>query len=141
MNTKSFITLIILLFFTVLVKSQVKETNCISSLDSVLCKIVYSTVDKMPIPVHGERKLYKELIQNLSHKVDSSNTTGSRVFVGFVVEIDGKVTGKRIFQNINGSDLANQALTIAENLEWIPGSCNGKNVPVLYTLPIIICLK
>ncbi|MEO9513417.1 MAG: energy transducer TonB [Flavobacteriaceae bacterium] len=135
------ISLCLALFSIAVAKGQMEKVNCISSLDSVLCKTVYLSVDKMPIPKGGERILNKELIQNLNYQIDSSNTIGSRVFVSFVVEIDGKISGKRIIQNISGTDLANQALSIVDNLKWVPGSCDGKKVPVLYKLPINICIK
>jgi len=52
------------------------------------------------------------------------------------VESDGQLSGKRILQNIEGTDLAKQVLEFAGRVKWIPGKCNGKPVPVIYKLPV-----
>ena len=120
---------------------QSEKPKCSSSLDSLLNKIVYSVADKMPEPVGGDIELQRKLVRNLVYHQDSTNYVGNRVYVGFVIDIDGKVIGKRTFLNIGGSDLAQQALALVDKIEWNPGMCDGKKVPVLYKLPIIICLK
>lgn len=120
---------------------QSKKPECSSSLDSLLNKTVYSIADKMPEPVGGDIELHRKLVRNLVYRQDSANYVGSRVYVGFVVDIDGKVIGKRVFANIYGTDLAQQALALVDKIKWNAGMCNGKKVPVLYKLPISICLK
>jgi hypothetical protein len=120
---------------------QSEKPKCSSNLDSLLNKTVYSVVDKMPEPVGGDIELHRKLVRNLVYRQDSTNTIGSRVYVGFVIDINGKVIGKRIFGNIEGTDLAQQALALVDKVEWNSGMCDGEKVPVLYKLPITICLK
>jgi hypothetical protein len=59
----------------------------------------------MPEPVGGDIELHRKLVQNLVYRQDSTNAIGSKVYVGFVIDIDGKIIGKRIFGNIEGTDL------------------------------------
>ncbi|MGB5819850.1 MAG: energy transducer TonB [Saonia sp.] len=141
MERKNLTSLICCFGLILSVCGQTDKPKCISDLDSIVKGQVYNKVDKMPMPEGGDIKLSRELIRNLEYCSDSTNTIGSRVYVGFVINVDGKVVGKRIYKNIQGTDLAEQALSLVDNIKWIPGSCNGKNVPVLYKLPITICLR
>lgn len=84
---------------------QSEKPKCSSNLDSLLNKTVYSVFDKMPEPVGGDIELHRKLVQNLVYRQDSTNAIGSKVYVGFVIDIDGKIIGKRIFGNIEGTDL------------------------------------
>ena len=132
---------IFLFYMSISAQDASNDFSCISVLDSLLCKTVYTKVDSMPQPKDGLEKLHNLLVKNLVYRIDSTNTIGSRVSVGFVVEADGKISGKRIYQNIKGTDFSKQTLVLIDSLQWIPGSCNGKNVPVLFKLPINICYK
>ena len=65
-----------------------------------------------------------------------------RVYVAFIIELDGKLTNKRIIKSFmdNDTNICNinkEALNVVDYLtDWTAGKCNGKNVAVQVVLPI-----
>jgi protein TonB len=58
------------------------------------------------------------------------------VFVTFVVEKDGKISGARVLRGI-GSGLGEEALRVVKSMpNWTPGTQRGQAVRVQYNLPI-----
>lgn len=100
---------------------------------------IYEFVDKMPEPKEGIKELYNQLSYiKLPNELEVSQ---SKVLVAFVVHPDGRISGKKVIQDIDGSGIGTQVLRIIENLEWIPGSLDGTPVPVLMKFPFLIHLK
>jgi protein TonB len=60
------------------------------------------------------------------------------VFVSFVIEKDGSVSGVKMLSGVaNGPDLNNEALrVIAEMPKWTPGKQDGHPVRIQYMIPI-----
>jgi protein TonB len=59
-----------------------------------------------------------------------------QIIVAFIVETDGHISGGRVIRG--NRQVGQQILRVAKSLKWSPGKCNGKNVPVFYTLPMTI---
>jgi hypothetical protein len=113
-------------------------TDCSSTIDTLTGGEVYSFVDKMPTPEGGELKLFEEMKKL---KYSTCMTLDSQILVAFIVDTSGHVIGKRIIKDIAGTDLSDQVLTLIDNVNWIIGTCKGIPVPVMYRLPVRVCLK
>lgn len=118
---------------------QNSTRKCVSEIDTLTLKRVYSHVDVMPSPRLGSIELFEQL-GNLTYP-PSCIQSKSKFVVAFIVDETGQISGQRIIQNIQGTRLGEQALTIIENIEWNPGECNGKKVSVIYILPVRINLN
>ena len=127
---------VFLCFFTCLASAQRKEGNCPHVLDSVTKKLVFTFVDKMPEPIGGQDKMLRYISKNL--KPDSADLS-TRIIVGFIIEKDGNIDGGRIIKDNSSRRItAKRLLDLLKMVKWIPGSCNRKNVAVLYELPMTI---
>lgn len=119
------------------------EGKCISLVDSLTKKEVYSVVETPPTPEGGYEKLYKEIASRFSISEEQATKFGidSKIFVAFVVEPDGSVKGERVLKDIAGTDLAIQALNIISGFTWTAGVCENRSVPVMVLLPVQVCLR
>ncbi len=119
--------------------AQRKSANCPAFRDTILHKLVYKVVDKAPEVKGGIQQFYKKLSKNLRYPTGDIDYHG-KVVVAFVVEPNGKIDGKRTIYDPSGKQrlFSKQILNIVDMVIWIPGLCNGRPVPVLYTLPVRI---
>lgn len=63
------------------------------------------------------------------------------VFVTFVVEADGRITGVTVLRGMGGA-LDKEAVRVVSGMpNWMPGKQNGKVVRVKYNLPIRFMLN
>ena len=118
---------------------QNTSADCVYEVDTLTGETVYTSVDSMPSPLKGNKELMNEL-KDLQYTTDPVSWE-TKIYVAFIINENGELTGKRILKNIDGTDLAEQVLTLVDNVEWKPGKCNGSPVPVLYKLPVILELK
>lgn len=135
---------LILLFLLAYFKafSQNEVNKCQSEVDSLTKIKVYSRVDQMPGVKGGMPALFKEVGKRIQYpKKINEMGIETKVFVAFVIMDDGTVTGTRILKEIEGADLADQLLNIIIELKWQPGLCDGKPVPTIMRLPMIIDVK
>ncbi len=122
--------------------SQVDSKKCNSKIDSLTNIEVYTLVDKMPEVIGGEELLLKEIHDNIKYNLDCDDYNGGKVVVGFIVNVDGSLIGKRIIREPSScAEFGKQILSILDNIKWKPGYCKGKNVPVFISLPTIISVK
>ena len=91
----------------------------------------------MPEPVGGVEALSTLLRKKFKCPPGDVDYFG-KVIVAFVIEPDGNIEGKRIVNDPSGAKklFGSQLIRIISTLKWKPGKCNGKIVPVLYTLPL-----
>lgn len=86
--------------------------------------------------------IYQWLSDHLNYpkKAKNKNIQGT-VFVSFIVERDGSVTGAHVLRGVD--DLLNdEALRVVSSMpQWIPGAQNGHPVRVQYMLPIHFVLN
>jgi len=135
--------ILILLFFKTLTSfGQAKDNSCIAKLDTLTGRDIYTVAEKMPAPEGGMSHLSKEILRKIRYPSSlRDHSIESKIYVAFVVGDDGKISGKRTLLNIRGTNMADQVLEVVDDVKWYPGTCGGKNVPVLVRLPFIVDVK
>lgn len=98
---------------------------------------VFSVVDKMPQIIGGISELY-DLIQY--PKAARDRQVEGKVFVQFIVDSNGNVTEPKILKDI-GFGCGEAAIEAISSIKFTPGSHEGVEVPVNYTLPVLFKLK
>jgi len=98
---------------------------------------VYTQSDVMPKFKGGNDAFFKYLSENLKYPVAAKDAKiQGAVYARFVVNAEGKIGDVEILRPIGGG-CDEEAKRVVESMpDWIPGSQNGKNVSVRYTLPI-----
>ena len=102
----------------------------------------FEIVEVMPEFVGGMEVLMNYLETEIEYpkKAEKQNIEG-RVYVQFVVEKDGDISGAKVLKGI-GAGCDEEALRVVRSMpNWIPGENNGQKVRVKYTLPIKFVLK
>lgn len=102
--------------------------------------------DKVFMIVQQQPKFPGDINKWLSDHIDypeqakDANIQGT-VFVSFIVEKDGGVSGVKILRGVN-SYLDNEALRVITKMpKWSPGQQNGHSVRVQYNVPIRFVLR
>lgn len=102
---------------------------------------IYSFVDKMPEFQGGLPALSDYLSFELNYpELAVEDSIEGRVYVGFVVERDGKVSNVKLIKGIGGGCDEEAVRVIRKMPLWIPGKLNGTPVRVYKTLPISFSL-
>jgi len=98
---------------------------------------VYDKVEQMPEFPGGQTELVNFLVNTIQYPKESlKKGTQGKVFVGFVVGIDGSILKARIERGVDPL-LDAEALRVVNSMpKWIPGKEKGKDVAVQFTLPI-----
>ncbi|HNW90160.1 MAG TPA: TonB family protein [Bacteroidales bacterium] len=94
-------------------------------------------VEEMPEFPGGEAARKKFLSENIKYpQIAREIGTQGPVYVNFVVEKNGSITGVKILRGI-GSGCDEEALRVINAMpNWIPGRQNGKEVRVQINMPI-----
>ena len=111
--------------------------------DTVNTEKPYTVVEVMPSFPGGEAELYKFIAEHLKYPKSAPKEQGicTRIVIRFVIQADGNITDIKLIRSCSEEfDLAVINL-IKQMPKWIPGSQNGKNVPVYFTLPVYISFK
>lgn len=99
---------------------------------------LYNTagLDVKPQFPGGIEEFYKFVGQN--YKAPKVQGLKGKVYVTFIIEIDGSITDVKIIRDI-GYGSGEEAVRVLKNSpRWLPGEQNGRKVRVLYSLPITI---
>ncbi|MFZ1525677.1 MAG: TonB family protein, partial [Saprospiraceae bacterium] len=115
---------------------------------------IFKVVEQMPrfpgcedLPYGHERddcaktKMLEYIYQNLKYPQEArKNNVEGQVVLQFVVEKDGRLNDIKVVRDI-GAGCGIAARQVIENMNamksrWIPGKQSGKDVRVLYTLPV-----
>lgn len=98
---------------------------------------VMEVVDEMPVYYqNGMQGLYTFLGENIKYPAeDRKNKIEGTVFVSFVVEKDGNVSGANVQKGVSPG-LDGEALRVAKLTRWTPGKAGGKIVRSRMVLPI-----
>lgn len=90
----------------------------------------------------GIDSLYSYLCRNVSYPAEArdSNITG-KVYVSFVVEVDGSIANVRILRDIGGGCGAAVVEAVKSMPRWTPGRVGGKPVGMQFTLPVKFSLE
>jgi TonB family protein len=103
---------------------------------------IFNTVEVNPQFPGGEQNFIKFLRDNIRYpKVAHDNNISGRVFISFVVETNGSLSGMKILRD-PGTGLGDEAMRVmALSPKWTPGMQEGKKVRVQYTVPINFSLS
>lgn len=89
----------------------------------------------------GTEALYQFIQDNLHYpQLALENAIKGKVYVTFVVETDGSISGARVLRDIGGGCGAEAVRVVNMMPRWTPGKQNGKVVPVQFNLPITFIL-
>ncbi|MCW3102763.1 MAG: TonB family protein [Bacteroidetes bacterium] len=100
---------------------------------------VLTIAEKMPAFPGGDQAMTQFVQKNLQYPaVEREYGISGTVYVTFVVEKDGSLSGIRCLRGVNaGPGLNKEALRIISSMpNWIPGSQNGRLVRIQYNFPI-----
>ena len=129
---------VVIMFISMIAFGQ--EELCRSYTDSIKGE-VFTKVDLMPeypggmsaMSTHYSRVAYNLGLQAQSF-IDSIGVY--EVYIQFIVEVDGNLSGRRIL-NAENEELALSVSAALQTMpNWSPGICKGQNVPVRMTFPI-----
>jgi len=130
--------------YSIAVFSQdLAKDSCSAPTDSITKKPTFLSVDT-PAEIEGGLELLHHAMATrikFSAALKKQNIDGGKIIVGFIIDENGDVTGKRIIKNIDGTNLAEQMFAILSNFKWKPGRCNGKAVLTFHSYPVNICLR
>lgn len=83
----------------------------------------------------GVEKFYEYVEKNFN-KPTSKDFPGGKVYVSFVVETDGSLTGIKVVRNMGYGTAEEAVRVVKKGPKWIPAKHNGKNVRCQYMIPI-----
>lgn len=98
---------------------------------------IFAVVEKMPEYPGGDKARIKYLGENIKYP-EAARKKGIQgtVYVTFVVEKDGSITGIRVMRGI-GRGCDEEAVRVISTMpNWKPGTQRGKPVRVQYNLPL-----
>lgn len=99
---------------------------------------VYSPngVDIKPEFPGGVTEFYRFVANN--YKLPKVEKLAGKIYVTFVIEIDGSITGMKVLRDI-GYGTGEEAIRVLSKCpKWIPGEHNGQKVRCTYSLPISV---
>ncbi|MFD2513976.1 TonB family protein [Pontibacter locisalis] len=97
---------------------------------------------EMPQFPGGERAMLMFLGQNIRYPLNSQRSSiGGMVVLSFVVNKSGGIEGLRVLQSVN-NELDREAMRVVKKMpNWTPGTFEGENVDVRYTLPVRFTIR
>ena len=100
-------------------------------------QVIFQVVENDPEFPGGIEAMYKFLAQNIKYpQLARENNITGRVYVTFVVEKDGSVSGVTVLRDIGGGCGAEAVRVVKSMPKWTPGKQRGKAVRVQYNLPV-----
>ena len=103
---------------------------------------IFTVVENDPEFPGGMEALYKYLAQNIKYpQLARDNNITGRVYVTFVVERDGSITGCKVLRDIGGGCGAETVRVVKSMPKWTPGKQRGKAVRVQFNLPVNFNLR
>ena len=103
---------------------------------------IFTVVENDPEFPGGMEALYKYLAQNIKYpQLARDNNITGRVYVTFVVERDGSITGCKVLRDIGGGCGAEAVRVVKSMPKWTPGKQRGKAVRVQFNLPVNFNLR
>lgn len=102
---------------------------------------IFTVVEEMPSFPGGEEKLMEYLRKIKYPAIARENGITGRVYVTFIVDVDGKIKDPKVLRGIGGG-CDEEALRVVKSMpDWKPGRQNGRNVTVQFNLPVNFNLK
>ncbi|UXX80130.1 energy transducer TonB [Reichenbachiella carrageenanivorans] len=98
---------------------------------------VYSLADKQPVYPGGMAAFFRYIETNLQYPVAAqAKGVEGRVFVEYIVEKNGKISGAKILKGLNNECDQEAIRLISNTATWAPGEIDGKKVRVKMALPL-----
>jgi len=129
---KNFLLLVVLFFSIQLGYGQEKTTHPNQN-------SLYNSagIDAKPDFPGGIKEFHKYIAKNYITPPEAKEIKG-KVYVTFVVEIDGTLTNIKVLRDL-GFGTGKEAIRVLEQSpKWIPGQQKGRQVRTLFSLPISI---
>ncbi len=126
----------------VVVQEEVAPVAKVEVIEVEEAKPVFTIVEEMPSYPGGETERNKFLADNIVYPQQATeNGIQGTVYVSFVVDSKGNVTDVKILRGIGGG-CDEEALRVVKMMpKWHPGKQNGKQVRVLFNMPIYFKLQ
>lgn len=100
-----------------------------------------SGIEKYPEFEGGMAAWSKFIQRNLRYPYTASEQgISGKVFVSFVIELDGSISAVKIIKGIGGGCDEEAMRVIKKSPRWKPGQQNNQNVRVRYTMPLSFVL-
>ena len=102
--------------------------------------MVYNTagIDVVPEFSGGINEFYKFIAQNYIVPKEKPVFVKGKVYATFIIEKDGSLNEVKVLKDI-GFGTGNEAIrTLKLCPKWTPGKLKGKEVRVLYSIPIVV---
>ncbi|WP_394990342.1 energy transducer TonB [Emticicia sp.] len=113
----------------------------VKAVEIVENNLPFTSVEENPSFMGGVKEMYKFLAQNLKYPsaAQRANIQG-KVFLKFIVEKDGSITGVETMKGIGFGCDEEAARVVKLMPKWIAGRQNGRNVRVVFTIPVFFKL-
>jgi protein TonB len=100
-------------------------------------------VEKMPSFPGGDEALSRFLQKNMRYpQMAVESTIEGRVYVQFIVDWQGNISGIKTVGNHIGAGLEEEAMRVVKLMpKWNPGRQNGQAVNVQFNLPVAFRLQ
>ena len=100
-------------------------------------KEIFTVVEEQPTYPGGDEARIKFLQANMKYPEEAKELgVQGKVFVTFVVEVDGSITDVKVLRGI-GSGCDDEAVRVVKSMpKWVPGKQRGVPVRVQFNLPI-----
>lgn len=100
-------------------------------------KEIFTVVEENPTYPGGDEARIKFLMENMKYPEEAKELgVQGKVFVTFVVEVDGSITDVKVLRGI-GSGCDDEAVRVVKSMpKWVPGKQRGVPVRVQFNLPI-----
>lgn len=103
---------------------------------------IFTVVEEQPGYPGGEEARISFLQQNIKYPEEAKELgIQGRVFVTFVVEVDGSITDVRVLRGIGGGCDEEAVRVVRAMPKWVPGKQRGVPVRVQFNLPIKFTLQ
>ena len=104
---------------------------------------IHEVCEKMPEFPGGIKALMKYLRTNIHYPEDAEKKGAQgKAHIQFVVTVNGSVNNIKVAKSSGNESLDKEAMRVVASMpKWTPGTQDGKNVNVRYTLPITFRLQ
>jgi TonB family protein len=109
----------------------------VNKTEPLVSDTIFAVVEKMPEFPGGKKALMNYLKENI-HYPEQAKKEGihGRVFVNFIVEKDGSISGVKILRGIGHGCDEETVRVVRAMPKWVPGEQRGQKVRVSFNLPI-----
>jgi len=123
------------------IMEKYKDADSVQDPRNISDNTIYNTagVEVKPQFPGGMDQFYKFVAENF--KTPKVEKLAGKIYVTFVIEIDGSITGMKVLRDI-GYGTGEEAIRVLKlSPKWLPGQQNGKTVRCTYSLPITLQSK